>query len=71
MSERISSQKLRRLADLADEARRSYRDARPALARRFEAAASAAAQLAESQERDALLETVRHELEQVKIEWGM
>jgi len=71
MLERITHQELRQLAILADKARRSYRDTEPVLTRRFEAAASAAVYMAESQERSALFEEIQHQLEQVKIELGV
>lgn len=71
MLERITHQELRQLADLAEKARRSYRDTKPALARRFEAAASAAVYLAARQERTERVAEIQHQLEQVKIELGV
>lgn len=71
MLERITHQELRQLADLAEKARRSYRDTEPALAGRFETAVAAALHLVERQERSERLAEVQHQLEQVKMELGV
>jgi hypothetical protein len=71
MLERITHQELRQLADLAEKARRSYRDTEPALASRFETASAAAVDLAEHQERIERLAEIQHQLEQVKMELGV
>jgi chromosomal replication initiation ATPase DnaA len=71
MLERITHQKFRQLASLADKARRSYRDTEPALASRFETASAAAVHLAERQERIERLAEIQHQFEQITVAVGV
>jgi chromosomal replication initiation ATPase DnaA len=71
MPERITEEELRQLARLADKARRSYRNTRPALAGRFETAAATAVHMADIEERVERLTEIHQQLEQVTMELGL
>jgi len=71
MLERITHQEHRQLADLADKARRSYRDTEPALAGRLETAVAAAVHLVERQERIERLAEIQYQLEQITVAMGV
>jgi hypothetical protein len=69
--ELITQVELRQLARLADKARRSNRNTRPALAGRFEPAAATAVHLADIGERVERLTEIHQQPEQVTIELGL